>query len=92
MFDVPPKCPALADKLTGLFSWRHTYRVHHKQKGIPHAAYLNKSYSLTLPSRTSLTTNDNDNTNEDSSDKNNNNSRVCYQTSKLLRPMKIKAF
>lgn len=53
MFDVPPKCPALADKLTGLFSWRHTYRVHHRQKGIPHTSYLHKSYSLTLPRRTS---------------------------------------
>lgn len=49
MFDIPPKCPALADKITGLFGWRHTYRVHHKQKGIPHTSYLHKSYSLTLP-------------------------------------------
>lgn len=68
MFDVPPKCPALADKLTGLFSWRHTYRVHHKQKGIQHSTYLNKSYSLTLPTRT----------NEDNANGNTNN-RVCYQ-------------
>lgn len=51
MFDVPPKCPALADKLTGLFSWRHTYRVHHRQKGITHTSYLNKSNSVTLPQR-----------------------------------------
>lgn len=51
MFDIPPKCPALADKITGLFGWRHTYRVHHKQKGIPHTSYLHKSYSLTLPRR-----------------------------------------
>lgn len=50
MFDVPPKCPALADKISGIFSWRHTYRVHHKQKGIPHTSYLHKSYSLKLPS------------------------------------------
>ncbi|XP_031627104.1 partitioning defective 3 homolog isoform X4 [Contarinia nasturtii] len=48
MFDVPPKCPALADKLTGLFSWRQTYRVHHRQKGITHTSYLNKRHSLTL--------------------------------------------
>lgn len=46
MFDVPPKCPALADKITGLFSWRHTYRVHHRQKGITHTSYLNKSGSI----------------------------------------------
>lgn len=49
MFDIPPKCPALADKITGIFGWRHTYRVHHKQKGIPHMSYLHKSYSLNLP-------------------------------------------
>lgn len=52
LFDVPPKCPALADKISGLFGWRHTYRVQHKQKGIPHAtAYLQKRYSLQLPGR-----------------------------------------
>lgn len=54
MFDLPPKCPALADKITGIFGWRHTYRVHHKQKGIPHTSYLHKSYSLTLPRKTAL--------------------------------------
>lgn len=54
MFDIPPKCPALADKITGIFGWRHTYRVHHKQKGIPHTSYLHKSYSLTLPRKTAL--------------------------------------
>lgn len=49
MFDVPPKCPALADKLTGLFSWRQTYRVQHRQKGITHTSYLSKRHSsLTL--------------------------------------------
>lgn len=48
MFDVPPKCPALADKLTGLFNWRHTYRVHEKHKGLSHGI-LQKSYSLNLP-------------------------------------------
>lgn len=53
MFDIPPKCPALADKITGIFGWRHTYRVHHKQKGIPHMSYLHKSYSLTLPRKPS---------------------------------------
>ncbi|XP_037921001.1 partitioning defective 3 homolog B isoform X5 [Hermetia illucens] len=52
MFDVPPKCPALADKLTGIFGWRHTYRVSQKHKGLSHT-YLQKSYSLTLPKRTS---------------------------------------
>lgn len=51
MFDVPPKCPALADKLTGLFGWRHTYRVHHKHKGLRHTA-LHKTYSLNLPRKT----------------------------------------
>lgn len=48
MFDVPPKCPALADKLTGLFNWRHTYKVHEKHKGLSHGL-LQKSYSLNLP-------------------------------------------
>lgn len=50
MFDVPPKCPALANKLGGLFGWRHTYKVAAKQEGIPHGQ-LHKSYSLTLPKR-----------------------------------------
>lgn len=48
MFDVPPKCPALADKLTGLFNWRHTYKVHEKHKGLSHGLFQ-KSYSLNLP-------------------------------------------
>lgn len=48
MFDVPPKCPALADKLTGLFSWRQTYRVHHRQKDITHTSFLNKRNSSTI--------------------------------------------
>lgn len=56
MFDIPPKCPALADKITGLFGWRQTYRVHHKQKGIPHTSYLHKSYSLTLAKKTDSST------------------------------------
>lgn len=46
MFDVPPKCPTLTDTLTGLFGWRHTYRVHHKHKGISHStttSYLHRS-------------------------------------------------
>lgn len=47
MFDVPPKCPALADKLTGLFNWKHTYKVHEKHKGLSHV--FQKSYSLNLP-------------------------------------------
>ncbi|XP_070144787.1 partitioning defective 3 homolog isoform X3 [Drosophila kikkawai] len=50
MFDVPPKCPALATKLGGLFGWRHTYKVAAKHEGIPHGQ-LHKSYSLTLPKR-----------------------------------------
>ncbi|XP_016962718.1 partitioning defective 3 homolog isoform X3 [Drosophila biarmipes] len=50
MFDVPPKCPALANKLGGLFGWRHTYKVAAKHEGIPHGQ-LHKSYSLTLPKR-----------------------------------------
>lgn len=48
MFDVPPKCPALADKLSGLFNWRHTYKVHEKHKGLSHGLFQ-KSYSLNLP-------------------------------------------
>ncbi|XP_055370889.1 partitioning defective 3 homolog isoform X2 [Condylostylus longicornis] len=50
MFDIPPKCPALADKLTGIFGWRATYRVSQKHKGLQHT-YLQKSYSMTLPSK-----------------------------------------
>ncbi|KRF99615.1 uncharacterized protein Dwil_GK25801, isoform B [Drosophila willistoni] len=50
MFDVPPKCPALANKLSGLFGWRHTYKVASKHEGISHGN-LHKSYSLTLPKR-----------------------------------------
>ncbi|XP_018786615.1 PREDICTED: partitioning defective 3 homolog B isoform X5 [Bactrocera latifrons] len=50
MFDVPPKCPALANKLTGIFGWRHTYKVSAKHEGIQHT-FLQKSYSLTLPKR-----------------------------------------
>ncbi|XP_004529610.1 partitioning defective 3 homolog isoform X2 [Ceratitis capitata] len=50
MFDVPPKCPALANKLTGIFGWRHTYKVAAKHEGIQHT-FLQKSYSLTLPKR-----------------------------------------
>uniref|UniRef100_A0A182IRN4 PDZ domain-containing protein n=1 Tax=Anopheles atroparvus TaxID=41427 RepID=A0A182IRN4_ANOAO len=50
MFELPPKCPALADKITGIFGWRHTYQVHQRQKGIAHGnQYLHKSYSLNLP-------------------------------------------
>ncbi|KFB42543.1 AGAP000869-PA-like protein [Anopheles sinensis] len=52
MFELPPKCPALADKITGIFGWRHTYQVHQRQKGIAHGnQYLYKSYSLNLPRR-----------------------------------------
>lgn len=54
MFDVPPKCPALADKLTGLFNWRHTYKVHEKHKGLAHGL-LQKSYSLNLPRNVATT-------------------------------------
>ncbi|KAM7346627.1 par-3 family cell polarity regulator isoform 2-T2 [Cochliomyia hominivorax] len=50
MFDLPPKCPALANKLTGIFGWRHTYKVSAKHEGIQHV-YLQKSYSLTLPTK-----------------------------------------
>ena len=50
LFDLPPKCPAIAGKLSGLFGWRHTYKVHQRQKGISHFNYnLQKSYSLNLP-------------------------------------------
>uniref|UniRef100_A0A182PWH4 PDZ domain-containing protein n=1 Tax=Anopheles epiroticus TaxID=199890 RepID=A0A182PWH4_9DIPT len=50
IFELPPKCPALANKITGIFGWRHTYQVHQRQKGIPHCnQYLYKSYSLNLP-------------------------------------------
>uniref|UniRef100_A0A182X8S2 PDZ domain-containing protein n=1 Tax=Anopheles quadriannulatus TaxID=34691 RepID=A0A182X8S2_ANOQN len=50
IFELPPKCPALANKITGIFGWRHTYQVHQRQKGIPHGnQYLYKSYSLNLP-------------------------------------------
>lgn len=50
-FDLPPKCPGmLSTKISGLFGWRHTYRVHHLQKGINHyPENLQKSYSLNLP-------------------------------------------
>lgn len=50
MFDLPSKCPAIADKITGLFSWRHTYRVQQKQKGLAHT--FHKTYSLNLPKKT----------------------------------------
>ena len=50
MFDLPPKCPALANKITGIFGWRHTYKVSAKHEGIQHV-YLQKSYSLTLPTK-----------------------------------------
>uniref|UniRef100_A0A182R114 PDZ domain-containing protein n=1 Tax=Anopheles farauti TaxID=69004 RepID=A0A182R114_9DIPT len=53
IFELPPKCPALATKITGIFGWRHTYQVHQRQKGIPHCNHyhLYKSYSLNLPRR-----------------------------------------
>lgn len=54
MFDMPPKCPGmLTSKLTGLFGWRQTYRVHHRQKGLDHYTQhnLHKTYSLNLPLR-----------------------------------------
>lgn len=54
MFDMPPKCPGmLTSKLTGLFGWRQTYRVHHRQKGLDHYTQhnLHKTYSLNLPIR-----------------------------------------
>lgn len=53
MFDISPKCPALADKITGIFGWRHTYRVHHRHKDLKHFHSLHKTYSLNLPRRTS---------------------------------------
>lgn len=53
MFDIPPKCPAIADKITGIFGWRHTYRVHHRHKDIKHHSYLHKTYSLNLPRKLS---------------------------------------
>lgn len=59
MFDLPPKCPGmLTSKLTGLFGWRHTYRVHHRQKGLNHlhsnsSNNLHKTYSLNLPPKKS---------------------------------------
>lgn len=46
------KCPGmLTSKLSGLFGWRHTYRVHDRQKGINHFHNnnLQKTYSLNLP-------------------------------------------
>lgn len=53
LFDHRVKCPGmLASKLTGLFGWRHTYRVHDRQKGINHyhnSHNLHKTYSLNLP-------------------------------------------
>lgn len=51
LFDLPPKCPGmLSTKLTSLFGWRHTYRVHHRQKGINHFSQhnLHKTYSLNI--------------------------------------------
>uniref|UniRef100_A0A182VVF4 PDZ domain-containing protein n=1 Tax=Anopheles minimus TaxID=112268 RepID=A0A182VVF4_9DIPT len=54
IFELPPKCPALASKITGIFGWRHTYQVHQRQKSIPHCSqYLYKSYSLNLPRKMS---------------------------------------
>lgn len=40
----------LTTKLTGLFGWRHTYRVSQRQKGIDHysSQNLHKTYSLNL--------------------------------------------
>ena len=55
MFDYPPKCPGmLTSKLSSIFGWRHTYRVHHRQKGLNHYYNnnnnnLHKTYSLNLP-------------------------------------------
>lgn len=43
------KCPGML-KLTGLFGWRHTYRVHHHQKGILQPE-IHKTYSLNLPAK-----------------------------------------
>lgn len=57
------KCPGmLTSKLTGLFGWRHTYRVHDRQKGINHFHNnnLQKTYSLNLsPKRFHETTSSN---------------------------------
>ena len=57
------KCPGmLTSKLTGLFGWRHTYRVHDRQKGLNHFHNnnLQKTYSLNLsPKRYSETTSSN---------------------------------
>lgn len=55
MFDISPKCPAIADKITGIFGWRHTYRVHHRHKNLKHFHSLHKTYSLNLPRKTSET-------------------------------------
>lgn len=55
MFDISPKCPTLTSKLSGIFGWRHTYKVSAKHDGITHA-YLKKSYSLTLPKRSAAAT------------------------------------
>lgn len=53
LFDHRTKCPGmLASKLSGIFGWRHTYRVHDRQKGINHFhnnQNLHKTYSLNLP-------------------------------------------
>lgn len=49
MFDIPPRCPAVADKITAMFSWKHTYHVHQKQKEVPKNKHLHKTYSLQLP-------------------------------------------
>ncbi|XP_063705106.1 partitioning defective 3 homolog isoform X2 [Culicoides brevitarsis] len=68
MFDLVPsrRCPAIADKLTGIFSWRHTYRVHHRHKGIAQGSHghLHKTYSLQLPNHNN--NNNNDKKNADS--------------------------
>uniref|UniRef100_A0A182LZX5 PDZ domain-containing protein n=1 Tax=Anopheles culicifacies TaxID=139723 RepID=A0A182LZX5_9DIPT len=54
IFELPPKCPALASKITGIFGWRHTYQVHQRHKGIAHCSqYLYKSYSFNLPRKVS---------------------------------------
>lgn len=66
MFDYPPKCPGLlTSKLTSIFGWRHTYRVHHRQKGLNHFYNnnnnnLHKTYSLNLlPKKNHETTSSN---------------------------------
>ncbi|XP_053677892.1 uncharacterized protein LOC128728296 [Anopheles nili] len=57
IFELPPKCPALANKISGIFGWRHTYQVHQRQKGIAHCQQqLCKSYSLNLPRKVGETT------------------------------------